>query len=150
PDDALALATVLRSPLGPLSDDALLLLARGPREDGQPARALRRSALADPVALAALAPDDAQAAQQLEALLSRLQRDAQRLGPAALLEEALARTDLLAAYAAGLHGEQAAANVGKLLSLARSLELRGLGLRELVARLRALAGEEVREAEAAV
>jgi ATP-dependent exoDNAse (exonuclease V) beta subunit len=147
PDHALALAAVLRSPLGPVSDEGLVLLARGPRASGESGRGLRLRALLDPPALA---PDDAEVVERLGRLIGALQREADRLGPAALLEAALAETDYVAACAGGLYGEQAAANVEKLLSLARAAELRGSGVRAFLGTMRTLAGEEAREAEAAV
>src|SRR5207248_2050471 len=73
-----------------------------------------------------------------------------RLGPAALLELALDQTDYVARCAAGLHGEQAAANVDKLLAFARRAELRGEGVRELLSRATQLADEHAREADAPV
>jgi len=83
-------------------------------------------------------------------LLHGLRREVDRLGPAALLEAALAETDYVAACAGGLYGEQAAANVEKLLALARGAELRGESARAFLAGLRRLADDEAREAEAAV
>ena len=142
PDDALALAAVLRSPLGPLSDDGLVLLARGDDARGLQLRALHRPP--------PLAPDDAEVVARLLPLIATLQREVDRLGPAALLEAALAATDYLASCAGGLYGEQAAANIDKLVSLARAAELRGDGVRAFLSALRALADEEAREAEAPV
>ena len=142
PDDALALAAVLRSPLGPLSDDGLALLARGDDARGLDLRALHRPP--------PLAPDDKEVVDRLLPLIATLQREVDRLGPAALLEAALAATDYVAACAGGLYGEQAAANVEKLVSLARAAELRGDGVRAFLSTLRTLAGEEAREAEAPV
>ncbi|HYS09126.1 MAG TPA: UvrD-helicase domain-containing protein [Myxococcales bacterium] len=135
PDDALALASVLRSPFGPLSDDALVLLAR------------RRWNFDDATDLA---QDDALALARLRPLLHGLRREVDRLGPAALLEAAIADTDYVAACAGGLYGEQAAANVEKLLGLAREAELRGESARAFLAGLRQLAEEEAREPEAPV
>ncbi len=142
PDDALALAAVLRSPLGPVSDDGLALLARADDARGLQVRALHRPP--------PLAPDDAEVVARLLPLLATLQREVDRLGPAALLEAALAATDYPAACAGGLYGEQAAANIEKLVSLARAAELRGDGVRAFLSVLRTLAGEEAREAEAPV
>jgi ATP-dependent helicase/nuclease subunit A len=135
PDDDLALAAVLRAPFGPLSDDALVLLAQ------------RRWSLDD---ASGLAPDDASDLARLRDLLHGLRREVDRLGPAALLEAALTETDYVAACAGGLYGEQAAANVEKLLALAREAELRGESARAFLAGLRRLADDEAREAEAAV
>jgi ATP-dependent helicase/nuclease subunit A len=154
PDDRLALATVLRSPLGPISDDGLVLLSRGPRSgaDGteQAARRLDRRALTDPLALRALAPDDAAAVARIGRIVAHLKDEADRLGPAALLEAALAESDYVAAAAGGLFGEQAAANLDKLLSLARAHELRGGNLRGFLNRMQALEDGDGTEADAAV
>ncbi len=157
-DDALALAAVLRSPFGPLSDEGLALLARGTRtaKDGTraPAHGLTRRALEEASLLEQLAPDDAEAARRISSLLARLQRASGSLGPAALLEAALAESHYRAAIAGGLFGEQAAANVERLLEMARALELsfaRPEGaLRALLARLDALEALGGGEAEAAV
>ncbi len=135
PDDTLALSAVLRSPFGPLSDGALVQLAQ------------RRWKLDD---ASGLAPDDAEALRRLAPLLSALRREVDHLGPAALLEAALAETDYVASAAGGLYGEQAAANVDKLVALARAAELRGEGVRAFLASLQKLADEETREPEAGV
>ncbi len=147
PDDVLALAAVLRSPLGPVSDDGLALLSLGQRASGAAAHGLSHRALLD---RPALAPDDAQVLDRLGPLLAGLHREVDRLGPAALLEAALAETDYVAACAGGLYGEQAAANVDKFLSLARAAELRGESVRAFLGSLQDLAGEDAREPEAAV
>ncbi|HET9753571.1 MAG TPA: PD-(D/E)XK nuclease family protein, partial [Myxococcales bacterium] len=131
----LALASVHRSPIGPLSDGALALLAQ---------RQWSLEAAPD------LAPDDAEALARVSPLLRALRREVDRLGPATLLEAALSGTDYVAARAGGLYGEQAAANVEKLLGLARAAELRGEGVRAFMATLRQLAEEETREPEATV
>ena len=135
PDDHLSLASVLRAPFGPLSDDALVLLAR------------RRWSLDD---ASDLEPDDAEAMARVRTLLRGLRHEADRLGPASLLEAAVAATDYVAACAGGLHGEQAAANVDKLFALAREAEVRGVSVRAFAAGLRRLADDETREAEGAV
>jgi len=136
PGDALSLAAVLRSPFGPLSDDALVLLSsRGRIELRNPG---------------GLEPDDAQALREVGSLLETLRHELDRLGPAALLEAALAETDYAAACAGGLYGEQAAANLEKLLALARAAELRGETVRAFLSSLRARAEEQAREPEAAV
>jgi ATP-dependent helicase/nuclease subunit A len=140
-DDGLALTAVLRSPFGPLSDDALVLLAH--------ARKLGRRTLQTPPP-PELAPDDAEALQRVSRLLLGLAREVDRLGPAALLEAALADSDYVAACASGLYGEQAAANLDRLVGLARTAELRGESVRSFAASLRVLADEEAREPEAPV
>lgn len=142
PDDALSLSAVLRSPFGPLSDDALVLLAHEHR--------LGRRTLLEPPP-SALAPDDAEALARAAALLRAMNREIDRVGPASLLEAALIDSDYLAACAGGLYGEQAAANLNeRLLGLARTAEQRGESVRAFAAHLRALAAEEARESEAAV
>ena len=144
PDDDLALLSVLRSPLGPLSDEALALLAdRG-------GHGLRLRALRDPAAREGLSPDDAEALDGVLGLLSRVQRECDRLGPAALLEAAVAESDFLAAIAGGLYGEQAVANVEKLLGFARQHELHGGNARSFVAQVRRLAEDDAGEADAFV
>src|SRR3989449_11352758 len=135
PEDDLALASVLRAPFGPLSDGALFLLSQ------------RSWSLEDAADLAA---DDAEALARMRNLLLARRRESDRLGPASLLEAALSGTDYVAACAGGLHGEQAAANVDKLLALARQAEVRGDGVRSFLADLRQLADDEAREAEGAV
>ena len=140
PDDALALATVLRSPLGPVSDDGLVLLAQG--------RGLGRRSLSDPAA--ALAADDREAVERLARLLAQLQREVDRLGPAALLEAVLDETDYVAACAGGLYGEQAAANLDKLVGQARAHELQGGNIRSFLQRMQDLRDEEDGEPDAAV
>jgi ATP-dependent helicase/nuclease subunit A len=142
PDDALALAAVLRSPLGPVSDDGLVLLAQG--------HGLGRRSLTDPSALQALADDDREAVERLAHLLAQLQREADRLGPAALLEALLAETDYVAACAGGLYGEQAAANLDKLVGQARAHELQGGNVRSFLQRMQDLRDEEDGEPDAAV
>src|SRR5205814_614785 len=97
-----------------------------------------------------LEPDDAEAMARVRTLLRGLRHEADRLGPASLLEAAVAATDYVAACAGGLHGEQAAANVDKLFALAREAEVRGVSVRAFAAGLRRLADDETREAEGAV
>jgi len=144
PDDDLALLSVLRSPLGPLSDDALVLLAR------HGGRGLSLRAAREPAAREALASDDAEALDRVLGLISRVQRECDRLGPAALLEAVLAESDFLAAIAGGLYGEQAAANVEKLVGFARQHELHGGNVRAFVAQVRRLADDDAGEADAGV
>ena len=142
PDDALALATVLRSPLGPVSDDGLVLLAQD--------RGLGRRSLSDPLVRQLLAADDVAAVERIARLLAQLQSEVDRLGPAALLEAVLAETDFVAACAGGLYGEQAAANIDKLSGLARAHELQGGNVRSFLQRMQDLRDEGDGEADAAV
>ncbi|MFL5362366.1 MAG: UvrD-helicase domain-containing protein [Myxococcales bacterium] len=144
-EDTAALATVLRSPLGPLSDDALVLLARSGGRS-----ALSWHAADDPRAAALLAPDDAVALRGIVSLVERLAREVDRLGPATLLEAALSETEYVAAIAAGLAGEQAVANVQKLVALARKHEVGGGTARTFVALARRMQDLDQRESDAAV
>ncbi|MBS2024604.1 MAG: UvrD-helicase domain-containing protein, partial [Deltaproteobacteria bacterium] len=153
--DEAAIATVLRSPLGPLSDDALAILALTPKADEPPPEKprpgrLRLPRLRDPLVLEQLAPDDRACAERLWSLIQRLRRASARLGPAALLEAALTETDYVASLGGGLFGEQAAANIGKLLDLARAVERKGGGVRDLLNRLDLLDDEVAGEPEAPV
>ena len=144
PEDDLALLSVLRSSVGPVSDDALVLLAK------HGGHGLRWRAVRDPAARAGLEPDDLEAVERVAALVTRLQQECDRVGPAALLEAVLAETDFLAAVAGGLYGEQAVANVEKLIGFAREHELHGGNARSFVAQVRRLADEEAGEADADV
>ncbi|MFL5311150.1 MAG: UvrD-helicase domain-containing protein [Myxococcales bacterium] len=144
PDDELALLSVLRSPLGPVSDEGLVLLAR------HGGHGLRLRAARDPAARESLAPDDAEALDRVLLLVSRVQRECDRLGPAALLQAVLAESDFLAAICGGLYGEQAAANVEKLVGFARQHELHGGNARSFVAQVRRLTDDDAGEADAGV
>ncbi|HWE22351.1 MAG TPA: UvrD-helicase domain-containing protein, partial [Myxococcales bacterium] len=135
-EDDLALLSVLRSPLGPVSDDALVLLAR------HAGHGLRWRAVRDSASAVILERDDAQAVGRVTKLVARLQQECDRVGPAALLEAVLAETDFAAAISGGLYGEQAVANVEKLVGFARQHELHGGNARSFVAQVRRLAGED--------
>ena len=110
PQDDLALSGVLRSPFFALGDDTLLAL----RERGRPL-----AALADP-------PDEiageerARCTHALETL-AELRRAAASLPADALLELALERTAFEASWAPLAGGEQARANIRKLLRIVRTL-----------------------------
>ncbi|TMB28833.1 MAG: hypothetical protein E6J61_17010 [Deltaproteobacteria bacterium] len=93
---------------------------------------------------------DALALGRVASLVERLAREADRLGPATLLEAALSETDYLAAIAAGLAGEQAVANIEKLVSLARKHEISGGTARSFVALARRMEDLDQRESDAAV
>jgi len=123
------------SPCGPLSDDALVLLAR------------RRWNLDDATDLA---EDDALALARLRPLLEALRRDVDRLGPAALLESAIADTDYVAACAGGTVRRAGRGQRGEAArARERGRASRG-GARAFLAGLRQLAEEEAREPEAPV
>ena len=112
PQDELALSGVLRSPFFALADDTLLAL-RGER--GKPLRA----ALADPPPEVA-GEDRARCAHATETL-AELRRAAASLPADALLELALERSAFEASWAPLAGGEQARANIRKLLRIVRTL-----------------------------
>ena len=112
PQDELALGGVLRSPFFALADDTLLAL-RGQR--GRPLRA----ALADPPA-EVVGEDRARCAHAAETL-AELRRAAASLPADALLELALERSAFEASWAPLAGGEQARANIRKLLRIVRTL-----------------------------
>ena len=112
PQDDLALSGVLRSPFFALADDTLLAL-RGQR--GRPLRA----ALADPPSEVG-GEDRARCAHAAETL-AELRRAAASLPADALLERALERSAFEASWAPLAGGEQARANIRKLLRIVRTL-----------------------------
>ena len=112
PQDELALSGVLRSPFFALADDTLLAL-RGER--GRPLRV----ALADPPP-EVTGSDRARCAHAADTL-AELRRAAASLPADALLELALERSAFEASWAPLAGGEQARANIRKLLRIVRTL-----------------------------
>jgi ATP-dependent helicase/nuclease subunit A len=143
PDDTLAFAAVLRSPLVGLSDASLFRLA-GP--EGLSLRAVEQggASMWEPL------PDGERErlARFLSALPS-LRRERDRLGVRALLLATLELTGFREALAATPYAEQASANVEKLLALAGRRDERGAGGCVTFAReLQRLVHEEPTEAQA--
>ena len=110
PQDDLALSGVLRSPFFALGDDTLLAL----RERGRPL-----TALADPPE--AIAGEERARCAHASETLTELRRAAASLPADALLELALERTAFEASWAPLAGGEQARANIRKLLRIVRTL-----------------------------
>ncbi len=110
PQDDLALSGVLRSPFFALGDDTLLAL----RERGRPV-----AALADPPD--EIAGEERARCAHASETLSELRRAAASLPADALLELALERTAVEASWAPLAGGEQARANIRKLLRIVRTL-----------------------------
>ena len=110
PQDDLALSGVLRSPFFALGDDTLLAL----RERGRPL-----VALADPPD--EIAGEDRARCVHAAETLAELRRAAASLPADALLELALERTAFEASWAPLAGGEQARANIRKLLRIVRTL-----------------------------
>jgi ATP-dependent helicase/nuclease subunit A len=152
PRDGLALTTLLASPLGGLSGDALVQLAAT-------VRAGRRDAwwtLMEGEELPErLAPEDRERVEALRAWLPAERRAAPRLGLDALIERALARTGYDLALLRMPGGARRLANVRKLMRLAREHESEhGRDLRGFVDLVTGLSGadggREDRESEAPV
>ncbi len=146
PLDDYRLAALLRSPLGSLGDDDLLLLCRG--ASGGPARRLAVRIRSGAVDL----PERARRRlEAFRAILDRL-RDRKGRGPLWLaLEELLSESMLAEAALLHFNGRRRFANLRKLVDLVRGWEALGrTSLPELVERLEEYAGPEARESEAAV
>ncbi len=122
PSDSASVAAWLRGPLVALSDDALarVALAYGRRITGA---TLDRAARDEELA-AALLPADREALPRAARLLSRLSDIGERIGSAAVLEQLLAETDFAVVLAAAPGGDQALANVERVLELAYRYTLR--------------------------
>ena len=127
--DEIALATVLRSPLCGLSDEALLALRCAPavnrvKERGDGVRDLL-GALHGFETIAFINEDERPALQRTRLLLSRLIERRNRLPVADLLRFAVAESDFLTIVAANFDGSQRLANVWKLFELAERFERSG-------------------------
>jgi ATP-dependent helicase/nuclease subunit A len=149
PDNSLALAAALRSPLFGMSDRCLFELAN--RSDGPVSSLAARFSAPAPPAIDGPA-EDAACAEAAWKILKEL-RDLRGRAPlAALLERALALTDFEAVLL-GLdeRGRQRVANVRKLIELARRFESSDIfSLRDLVATMRRLAQDREREAQSQI
>ena len=142
PDDVLAFAAVMRSPLVGLSDASLFRLA-GP--DGLSPSSPR---LHDLEALE-LPPRERARLERFLTALPALRRERDRLGVRALLQVALDVTGYREALAGSPYAEQASANVEKLLALAARRDERGTGGCVAFAReLQRLAESDPTEAQA--
>ncbi len=151
PCDEISLAAVLRSPLAGVSDETLLRLklALGSQADGS---------LIDALGLTAGLPEDeALKLDRFRSLLDRYRRSRDYAPLDRLLARLLSETGyeawLLeqpgAELAPGGAPSHMAANVRKLLALARRFHASGLtGIQGFVERVEALRRDEVREAEA--
>ncbi|RME71713.1 MAG: hypothetical protein D6776_09835 [Planctomycetota bacterium] len=148
--DDLALAALLRSPFGALTDDTLYAIAAGvePGEETTLWQRLCRAADGG-----SQAPELGPVARERLALcVAQLRRWRARAGRGCarvLVREALEHSGALAAYAVGLRGEQAVANLERLLDRLGELE-RGVGggLGVLARRLAAWVEAQERESEA--
>lgn len=138
----LALASVLRSPLFGLSDEALLWLAVH-RAEGQPLH----TCLAEPP-VERLHPDDLVAVRHAHAVLSRLRALAGRVTILELLHAVIQATGFLATLSSLPDGDRRRGNVEKLLEVARA---RGsVLLSDFNRYVQDLTTQETRESEALV
>lgn len=148
PADTIALAAALRSPFFALSDQCLMEIAV--RQDGQ-----GRGLLEGFFALGA-AGFDRLAAGREDALrawrvLNELREMKERCGLAELIERALELTDFEAVMLAQSDGRQRAANIRKLLEIAREFQSRRFfGLADFIRHLQRLTELEPREPQAQI
>lgn len=148
PDDAVAFAAVIRSPFVGLSDTALVELGL---EAGRWKKGLHPS----DVLVEGRRPDTASELERerLERFVRTfavLAPEPDRLGLTTMLEVALERTGFKVAVAASPFGEQALANLDKLLELAARAEAGGTSRAAFAAQLLELADTEPGEAQGEV
>ncbi|MGV3619239.1 MAG: UvrD-helicase domain-containing protein, partial [Archangium sp.] len=147
-DDSLALSVVLRSPLVGLTDTDWVWLAR-PRAGGK-WRLDARALLTDVLDEEGLSAAGVASLRRLRERFAQLRAGVDRLGLRALLRVVLEAFDYRVALAASPFGEQALANLDKLLLLATAREKQGIGVAAFARELLDLADEAPREAEGEV
>ena len=135
--DELALAAILRSPLGGISDNALLALRCAPWIDGDKSstklhrrnllRAVRRHR-----EIAFIDQDDQTALDRIAAWIESMIDRRNRYGIADLLRHAVASAEFMPIIAANFDGAQRVANVEKLFRLAEQFEKSGHLIRDFV------------------
>lgn len=135
--DELALAAVLRSPLGGISDNALLALRCAPRisYSDSPHRLHRRNllrALRQHREIKFIDEDDQIALDRAAAFLAALIERRNRYGIAELLRYAVTAAEFMTVIAANFDGAQRVANVEKLFRLAEQFEKSGHLIRDFV------------------
>ena len=121
PSDAVSLAAVLRSPLVGLTDGALIAL--GAEKGLRPRQVLEHPELDS----ALLAPTEKERMASFRRVWNQLRGERDRLGLRSLLKVALEQTGYRTHIAAAPFGEQALANLDKLLELAAARDAKGLG-----------------------
>ncbi len=135
--DELALAAVLRSPLGGISDDALLALRCAPRltDADEPERLHRRHllrALKTHREIKFIDEADHVALDRISAWLDSLIARRNRYSISDLLRFAVASAEFNVVIAANFDGAQRVANVEKLFRLAEQFEQSGYLIRDFV------------------
>jgi DNA helicase-2/ATP-dependent DNA helicase PcrA len=138
PDDSLALAGLLRSPLFGASDDALIRMKLQLQEGGSFWERLRKM---DEKFLNALMPEDAAVLKRAAAMLPQWLEAAGTLSPSALLSRIYGDTHALAFYAQGPRGPARRANLLYLLDAARRFEEGGFSGLPAFLRVLAAIGE---------
>lgn len=141
--DEVALVGALRSPLFGLSDDTIFFLTR---EMGPLVDALRLAADGQHSWQEHLRGEQPARIRRAREVIERLRAVRHHLGLSELVERMLAETGLAALHLTQFAGRQAAANLGKLVELARSFEEGGaFSLREFITYLSDLVLQEHRE-----
>jgi ATP-dependent helicase/nuclease subunit A len=135
--DELALAAVLRSPLGGISDNALLALRCAPRlgDLNGPERLRRRNlrqALRQRREIQFIDDDDQVALDRAAVLLDSLIPRRNRYSIADLLRYAVSASEFMTVIAANFDGAQRVANVEKLFRLAEQFDKSGHLIRDFV------------------
>jgi len=135
--DELALAAVLRSPLGGISDNGLLALRSAPLagESVDSERLHRRNllrALRQHREIQFIGEDDHTALDRIEFLLDALIPRRNRYGIAELLRYAVSESEFTTVIAANFDGAQRVANVEKLFRLAEQFDKSGHLIRDFV------------------
>ena len=154
PDDALSLSAVLRSPLVGLTDAEWVDLARplppSPRGGEGRGESSGRWSLDARRVLVGDARDLPARVVTFRERYAALREERDRLGLRALLRVVLEVFEYRVAVAAGPFGEQALANLDKLLVLATARESRGVGVSAFARELLELADEAPKEAQGEV
>jgi ATP-dependent helicase/nuclease subunit A len=135
--DELALAAVLRSPLGGVSDNALLALRSAPLvgDSADAGRLTRRNlwwALRRHREIQFIDKEDHAALERLEVLLAALISRRNRYGIAELLRYVVSESEFTTVIAANFDGAQRVANVEKLFRLAEQFDKSGHLIRDFV------------------
>jgi ATP-dependent helicase/nuclease subunit A len=135
--DELALSAVLRSPLGGISDNALLALRCAPRvtDVGDPERLRRRNlrrALRSHREIQFIDEAEHEALDRVAAWLDSLIARRHRYSISELLRFAVASSEFTVVIAANFDGAQRVANVEKLFRLAEQFEKSGYLIRDFV------------------
>jgi ATP-dependent helicase/nuclease subunit A len=135
--DELALAAILRSPLGGISDNALFALRCAPwiEEETASDRLHRRNllrALRRHCDIKFIEDDEHSALDRIHSLLEALIERRNRYGIADLLRYAVAASEFMTVIAANFDGAQRVANVEKLFRLAEQFEKSGHLIRDFV------------------